>query len=118
MKNLNIEKFTAQLLKNFTEFVDEMEPDDLQPYMLFGDFAIYIRNLIDNGSYNEVELNKIFTFLNEMGECHDEDVHNLLTVGILEIIIDSNKATMLAKQNLKGEALKDLNLSHKFWYDK
>ena len=106
------------MLKNFPEFVDEMKPGDLQPYILFGDFGTYIRNLIDKSNYNEKDINNIFTFLNKMGESSDKEVHNLLTVGILEIIIDSSKATMLAKQNLKGEALIDLDLIQKFCSNK
>lgn len=65
MKNLEIEKFTQILLKGFSAFVDEMKPDNLQPYMLFGDFGIYIRNLIARGNYDENELDKIFGFLNK-----------------------------------------------------
>ncbi len=115
MKNLAIEKFTENLIENFPKFIQEMNPDDSQPYMIFGDFGIYIRNLIDRGNYNEAELNRIFQFLNEMGESSDKDVHNLLTVGILEIVIDSSEAIKISEKNLKGEALKDLILIHKYW---
>lgn len=118
MKNPNVENFIEQLLKSFPKFIDEMKPDDLQPYMLFGDFGIYIRNLIDSGDCNDAEINKIFSFLNKMGECSDAGVHNVLAVGVLEIILDNKKATILAKQNLKGDALEDFNLIQKFWYEK
>lgn len=116
MKSAEIESFTKKLVRNFPGFINEMKPDDSKPYMLFGDFGIYVRDLIDHGNCDKTELKKIFRFLNEMGESSDEEVHNLLTVGVLEIITDSNEATMLAKKNLKGDALKDLFLIHKFWY--
>lgn len=118
MKNINIENFVAELLKKFPRFVNKMKPDDLQPYMLFGDFGIYIRDFIEDNEYSDVELNEIFSFLNEMGKSDDEQVHNLLTVGVLEIIMDSKKATEIARQHLKGEALEDFNLIDKFWYEK
>lgn len=117
MNNLEIEKLTQRLLKDFPNFITEMKPDDLQPYMLFGDFGIYIRDLINHGSYDENELDKIFDFLNEMGNSSDEEVHNLLTVGVLEIINDSSEAVTLARRKLKGEALEDLMLIQKFWAD-
>jgi hypothetical protein len=118
MKNFNIEKLVIDLLKNFPKFVRKMQPDDLQPFMLFGDFGIYIRDIIDSSACDMIELDEIFSFLNEMGESDDDLVHNLLTVGVLEIITDSKKATRIAKKNLKGQALSDLELIEKFWYEK
>lgn len=115
MKNLEIEIFTKRLLEDFPNFINEMKPDDFQPYMLFGDFGIYIRDLIDRGGYDENELDKIFQFLNEMGNSSNEEVQNLLTVGVLEILTDSNTATMLAQKNLKGTALEDLILIQRYW---
>ncbi|HEY2566236.1 MAG TPA: hypothetical protein VGH95_00805 [Candidatus Aquirickettsiella sp.] len=117
MKNLEIEKFSQRLLKDFPNFINVMNPDDFQPYMLFGDFGIYIRDLIDHGSYDENELDKLFDFLNEMGNSSDEEVQNLLTVGVLEIITDSSTAMMLARKKLKGIALEDLILIQKYWAD-
>lgn len=117
MRNLEIEKFIQILLKDFPNFINKMKPDDFQPYMLFGDFGIYIRDLIDCGNYNENEIDKIFEFLNEMGKSSDEEVQNLLTVGVLEIVTDSNKAVLLAREKLKGTALEDLILIQKYWSD-
>lgn len=117
MMNVEIEMFAQRLLRDFPEFIDKMKPDDLQPYMLFGDLGIYVRDLIDQGNYNQFELDKIFEFLNEVGSSTDEEVHNLLTVGVLEILTDSREATILAEKKLKGAALEDLRLIHKFWSD-
>lgn len=117
MKNSNIEKFTTQLLTNFPEFLNEMKPDDLQPYMIFGDFGLYIRNLIDYGNYQQADLDKIFSFLNEMGRSSGNEVHNLLTVGVLEIITDSSKATILSREYLNDQALNNFNLIYKYWYN-
>lgn len=116
MKNIEIEQFIQQLLKRFPAFIKKMKPDDLQPYMLFGDFGIYIRDLIDHGNYDETEINTIFEFLNEMGNSSNEEVHNVLTVGILEIVIDCNKAALVAEQKLEGGALHDLRLIRDFWH--
>ena len=95
-----------------------MQPDDMQPYMLFGDFGIYIRDGIDKNYFNEADLIKIFNFLNTMGLSKQDEVHNLLTVGVLEIITDSKKATKIAKDRLIDGALEDFNLIEKFWYGK
>ena len=117
MTNTEIEKFTQRLLKDYPKFIAKMKPDDLQPYMLFGDLGIYVRDLINRGNYNVSELEEIFEFLNEMGCSTDEEVHNLLTVGVLEILTDSREATLFAEKKLNGAALKDLELIHKFWSD-
>ena len=109
MKNLEIENFTQRVLKDFPCFINEMKPDDLQPYMLFGDFGIYIRDYINNGDYDENELGKMFDFLNEMGNSPDEEVQNLLTVGVLEIITDSSAAIMLARKKLR-DSIRRLNI--------
>lgn len=50
-----------------------------------------------------------------MGNSSNEEVQNLLTVGVLEILTDSNTATMLAQKNLKGTALEDLILIQRYW---
>ena len=118
MNNMNTMKFVTRLLKEFPRFVSTMKPDDLQPFMIFGDFGIYIRDSIDGDELDKNELMEIFVFLNEMGESDDEEVHNLLTVGVLEIITDNSKALKIAREFLKGEALTDLNLITKFWFEK
>ena len=64
MMNVEVDRFTQRLLREFPDFIDKMKPDDLQPYMLFGDLGIYVRDLIDQGNYNQSELGKIFEFLN------------------------------------------------------
>ncbi|MDR3492674.1 MAG: hypothetical protein P4M12_11655 [Gammaproteobacteria bacterium] len=46
------------------------------------------------------------------------DVHNLLTVGVLEIIADSKKVSKIAKRKLTGEALNNFNLIEEYWHGK
>jgi len=115
MNNAVINNFKKRLLSDFPVFIQKMEPDDLQPYMLFGDFGIYIRDLLESGVFKQSEVDAIFMFLNEMGESSDEQVHNLLTVGVLEIITDSSTAATLTRKYLKGQALKDFNMISEFW---
>lgn len=112
----NVKYFCKKLLINFPGFTNDIKPDDMQPYMLFGDLGIYIRNKIDEDDISKEDLISIFSLLNEMGEANDDDVHNLLTVGVLEILTDSEKVKEISKQYLKGEALKNLDLIDNYWY--
>jgi len=116
MNNKNVDFFLKRILKEFPEFTKEMNPD-IYAYDIFGDFGIYIRNKIDSNSISEIDLVRIFNFLNEMGESEDDKVQNLLTVGVLEILTDSQTAMKIAKQHLKNKALKNLISIYKYWYE-
>lgn len=111
----NLEAISTELMNRFPEFVAKMQPDDIQPFMLFGDFGIYIRDLIESKKYTTKALHEIFDFLNEMGQSESEEVQNLLTVGVLEILTDSAKAMEVANQQLYGEALKNLQAIKQYW---
>jgi hypothetical protein len=115
MKNSNIHKLVAKLMTDFPNFVKNIGPNAAYPYIVFGELGIYIRDLIDTNTTDNFELSSIFNFLNQMGESSEEEVHNLLTVGVLEILIDSKKAFAFAQENLKNGALKDLQLIQSFW---
>jgi len=116
MNNQDIEAIMKKLIEEFPDFISKIQPDDMQPYMLFGDFGIYIRNGIDNNYFNEAELARIFNFLNVMGSSTQDEIHNLLTVGVLEILTDSKMAVKIAKNKLTAGALEDFNAIEKFWY--
>lgn len=117
MKTDPVKILTKELLSDFPDFVREMQPDDIQPFMLFGDFGIYLRDGIENDSFDELQLQKIFNFLNKIGESTNDEVHNLLTVGVFEILTDSEKVVKMAKLKLKGDALKDFEMIKIYWYD-
>ncbi len=117
MNNNDIEVIKKELIDAFPDFINKIQPDLMQSYMLFGDFGLYIRDGINNNYLSEPEVDKIFTFLNKMGSSMDKDVHNLLTVGVLEILTDDKKTSNIAKKKLVNGALDDFILIEKFWYD-
>lgn len=49
----DIETAVKELIENFPDFIGKMKSDDMQPYILFGDFGIYIRDGIDKKYLDE-----------------------------------------------------------------
>lgn len=100
LKSEEVLSFLRFELVNFDSVVDV----DDGIYDALGDFAIYLRNAIAEESLSEEYLRKAFEVLNTMGASKDLEVHNLLVVGILEILADEDQVVIVVKDGLVGYA--------------
>jgi len=92
--------FLRTELVNFDSVVDI----DDGVYDALGDFAIYLRNAIAKETLSEEYLRKAFEVMNTMGASKDLQVHNLLVVGILEILADEDQVVIVVRDGLVGYA--------------
>ncbi len=92
------------LLQEFPDFAKDVDVKQ-GPYTILSNFAIYLRDGIVDNTINSDELNRAFDFLNNMGASRNLEVQNLLVVGVLEILADTDESTSIAKQKLKNYAL-------------
>lgn len=98
------DKTASALLLKFPEFAKSMSLKE-GPYNTFNNFAIYLRDGIVNNKIDNDELNRAFDFLNNMGASKNLEIQNLLVVGVLEILADTDESIRIAKQKLKNYAL-------------
>ena len=102
------------LLGSVPEFAEErssdssyLSYDDDSPYLVFGDFARFLVNKIEqNQNSSEIEplLSKSFRLLSEMATSPDDSIANLAQVGVFEVLTDSPEAVLAARQNLSARA--------------
>ena len=84
-------------------------------YCILGDFAIYLKDSIDEGTISDIDLENAFEIMNMMGSTKDIELHNLLIVGVLEILTDSKKVIEVIRQGLEGEAAQFFEEAISFW---
>lgn len=98
------DEITSALFQKFPEFAKSIDLKE-DPYSALNNFAIYLRDGIVTNAVGGDELNCAFDFLNSMGVSNNLEVQNLLVVGVLEILADTDESTRIAKQKLKNYAL-------------
>lgn len=101
--DLKPEEVLSFLRAEFINFNSIVNIDD-GVYDALGDFAIYLRNAIAKKSLSEEYLRKAFEVMNTMGASKDLEVHNLLVVGILEILADEDQVVIVVRNGLVGYA--------------
>lgn len=84
-------------------------------YVILGDFAIYLRDGIVDGSFSDEELSRFFCALNTLGSSDDVEVHNQLVVGVLEILSDYATTVAVANARLDGRAAEMFNRVLRGW---
>lgn len=85
--------------------------DDDSPYLVFGDFGLFIREylkVIDTPMKDDTFLKQSFELLNEMLTSTDPEVQNLAVVGVFETLTDAPEAFTMAKKNLTSDAQKEV----------
>lgn len=85
-----------QLLKWFPNMpIADYEEDMDLPYVIYGEaLTTYIKKLAVTNDANQ--LIRVFDFLEEMANCEDEEVQNLLQVGVLEVLWDDRQLYFIA----------------------
>ncbi len=103
--NLNLKPYDLLLFiqKTIPDFNKIADTDD-GIYNALGDFAIYLRDSLDEKSISESDLKNAFQVMNMMGSAEDLEVQNLLVVGILEILTDKDNVVEIVKKHLEGNA--------------
>lgn len=87
-----------QLLKRFPDMPVAGYEENLElPYVIYGEaLTTYIKKLAVTNDSNH--LMHIFDFLEEMANCEDEEVQNLLQVGVLEVLWDDRQLYFIARK--------------------
>lgn len=118
-QELKYENIVDVLLKRIPEFGKSRyyygTDKDLN-YVMFGHFALFIRDELNKKKYSNNLLKKCFPLLNEMMNSGDKNLENLAVVGTLEILIDSDEEIRIVKKYLKGKSIKLFNNIIKCWY--
>ena len=83
------------------------------PYDVFGTFALMLQEKILAKDLDDTVLRSAFLFLERMAISEDLNVQNLLVVGVLEVMVDSEALDLAA--NCVGEHTKTLLAK---WFDK
>lgn len=108
MSELTYQNAVEALLRRVPEFSRDTEGwhADL-PYDVFGNLGLYLRDLFRKPRQYPELLARIFNLLNEMSESEDEELVNLVAVGVLELLTDDEHDAALAREFL-GAAGRDL----------
>lgn len=86
-----------------------MSHDDSSPYLVFGDFAGFLRELIVHKLGAEDTSNILaesFRLLSEMATSPNDELANLAVVGVFEVLADSPESVAVARKQLSRKALK------------
>ena len=73
-------------------------------YDALGDFAIYLRDGINDESLSDEKCQEAFKIMNTMGASNNLEVQNFLVVGIFEILTDEDDVVASVKRGLIGPA--------------
>lgn len=105
------------LLNKFNRFYEEQnyQKEDLTPYSVFGDFAIFFQEGVSNNSISQDEIEKAFCFFNELAESENNDVLNLLVVSVFEVFTDNSITIDLARQKLTDKGRKLFERTLRGW---
>lgn len=85
-----------------------MSYDDDSPYLVFGDFARFIIDLVKRASDTPETadtLAKSFQLLGEMVTSSDDEVANLAEASVFEVLTDTPESIAATRQYLSGKAL-------------
>jgi hypothetical protein len=112
MKEEKCEELVKDLLRRVPAFRDSQFARDTMrwttyelPYVVFGTFALFLRDLLSSGSRDQATVSASFELLNEMGNSPDPEVADLAAVGVYEILTDSPAAVDVARRRLYGNAI-------------
>lgn len=85
-----------------------MSHDDDGPYLVFGDFARFLIDVVTGKSHaseRDKLLTASFELLGEMATSPDDEVVNLAEVGVFEVVRDSPEGVAAARKYLTDKAL-------------
>src|SRR6266480_772387 len=112
-KPLTYDNAVEELLKRVPAFAadrlqDEssLSHDDPRPYLVFGDFARFLINIITLRAIESDELlSDSFALLGEMATSADDEIVNLAETAVFEVLGDSPKTVAAAREHLPTNAL-------------
>ena len=101
---LTIDNIIAKLFENFQPFEEEAnyEADELLPYNVIGDFALYFQENFIASRLSSLEVDKFFDFANKMANSQDKEIQNIFVVEILEIFSDRTETIEIAREKLNN----------------
>ncbi len=95
-------KAMKELLKLFPEFADSKfygETDKELPYLVFADFARFLKDIIEKRPQPESDevIIKAANFMNNLYHSNNSDLKDLVLIGLFEELADEPKAVLLSK---------------------
>ena len=111
------QRVIGHLLEQFPSFADRADLKNQGRYGVLGRFGTYLQDGVSNGTFDDRKIDRAFVFLNEMGTIaeHNRVVANLLGVGILEILTDTDESIRVAREKLQGRAASIFEEMVAFW---
>ncbi len=111
------QQIIGRLFDQFPCFADRADLKDQGRYCVLGQFASYLEGGVSSGTFDGQRVDRAFSFLNEMGLIaeHNRDVANLLAVGILEILTDTDESIRVTREKLQGRAASIFEEMVDFW---
>ncbi|HEX2271540.1 MAG TPA: hypothetical protein VHH35_18490 [Pyrinomonadaceae bacterium] len=115
MSLLSSESAVEELLRRIPAFATErakdesyISYDDDSPYLVYGDFARFLEQLILNRSRSATEgiLAESFALLSELATSPNDEVADLAVVGVFEQLADCPDCIPLTRSMLSKEAAK------------
>jgi hypothetical protein len=115
MSLLSSERAVEELLRRIPAFAAERARDesyisyaDDSPYLVYGDFARFLEQLILNRSSSAMEgiLAESFALLSELATSPNDEVADLAVVGVFEQLADCPDCIPLARSMLSKDAAK------------
>lgn len=113
------EKIMTNLIEKFPDFKKSQcyEKEELTPYNVFGDFAVYIQDGLSASSISVDELKKASAFMNNMADSQDKYIQNLLVVGVFEVFTDQQDTVIWVRESLNENAVKLFEKTLRGWSD-
>ncbi len=110
-ETLKIEYYTHKLNSELYDYIPEFEKiadhsDDENLYSVFGNLSIILENQITNHENPTDLIKNSFNFFNYLSDKNNEEINNLLVIGIYERLFHSKKCNEMAKQLLNDNARK------------
>ena len=95
------------IFDRFPRFREHADMADIEHYGVLGQFALYLRDGVSQGTLEDGEVDHAFSFLNEMGAIaeRNEEMETLLKIGVLEILTDTDDSISASREKLEGKAL-------------
>ena len=107
---LSFDEIVAVLVDRVPEFLDEHTKDQepIRPdrqYLIFGDFARFLRKRLSRNGADDQVVRKGFDLLNEMCLEPHSELANLAVVSVFEALADEPDHAVAAKALLSGPAV-------------
>jgi len=101
----NILEMLKQVVPNIHSMLDPKLFIDPLDYVIFGDLALWLLSMLNDGNTSDTDVNDLFSLLNQMAESADPEVVNILQIGFFEVLKDGDPDLNILNQKLNTASL-------------